>query len=228
MLEGGGADVEMWSLMTIDGTPLVLWIVAGMVRLWVYPFHLSAPDDLVEVPPLGIPLLLSPILGWGLWLRIIAVTDSSVLEPTGVSALAAGTLALGGLLAWSCESPRRLLPWIGMAANGAILLGTGFAGFTVSAALGTGSAAVTQGASFIFFPLTFLAPTFVPLELLDGWLKTAAQLNPITYVLGAMRELINSGWNAPLIWQGVFACLLLALVTYALAALALRVRTRRT
>jgi hypothetical protein len=125
VLEGGGADVEMWSLMTIDGTPLTLWILAGMVRLWIYPFHLSAPDDLVEVPPLGIPLLLSPILGWGLWLRIIAVTDSSVLEPTGVSVLAAGTLALGGLLAWSCESPRRLLPWIGMAANGAILLGTG-------------------------------------------------------------------------------------------------------
>jgi ABC-2 type transport system permease protein len=68
----------------------------------------------------------------------------------------------------------------------------------------------------------------VPLALLDGWLKTAAQLNPITYVLGAMRELINSGWNASVIWQGVLACLLLALVTYALAALALRVRTRRS
>jgi formate hydrogenlyase subunit 3/multisubunit Na+/H+ antiporter MnhD subunit len=125
VLEGGGAGAELWSLMTVDGTSLALWIVAGMIRLWTYPFHLSAPDDLVEVPPLGIPLLLSPVLGWGLWLRIIAVTDGSVLDPTGVSALAAGTLALGGLLAWSCESPRRLLPWIGMAANGAILLGAG-------------------------------------------------------------------------------------------------------
>jgi formate hydrogenlyase subunit 3/multisubunit Na+/H+ antiporter MnhD subunit len=125
VLEGGGADVEMWSLMTVNGTSLALWIVAGMIRLWIYPFHLSAPDDLVEVPPLGIPLLLSPVLGWGLWLRIIAVTDGSALDPAGVSALAAGTLALGGLLAWTCESPRRLLPWIGMAANGAIMLGTG-------------------------------------------------------------------------------------------------------
>lgn len=110
----------------------------------------------------------------------------------------------------------------------AVLLGTGFAGFTVSAALGSGSAAATQGASFIFFPLTFLAPTFVPLELLDGWLKTAAQLNPITYVLEAMRALINSGWDWTAIWQGVLACLLLAVVTYLLAALALRVRTRRS
>ncbi len=56
-----------------------------------------------------------------------------------------------------------------------VLLGMGFAGFTVSAALGSGSAAATQGASFLFFPLTFLAPTFVPLSLLSGWLETAAR-----------------------------------------------------
>ena len=37
----------------------------------------------------------------------------------------------------------------------AVLLGTGFSGFTVSAALGSSNAAATQGASFIFFPLTF-------------------------------------------------------------------------
>ncbi len=110
----------------------------------------------------------------------------------------------------------------------AVLLGTGFAGFTVSAALGSGSAAATQGASFIFFPLTFLAPTFVPLDLLDGWLKTAARVNPITYVLEAMRDLLNSGWNGQAIWYSVLACLLLAAATYILAAVALRVRTRRT
>ncbi len=109
----------------------------------------------------------------------------------------------------------------------AVLLGTGFAGFTVSAALGSGSAAATQGASFIFFPLTFLAPTFVPLELLSGWLKTAARLNPITYVLEAMRGLINSGWDGTSLWEGVLACLILAATTYALAVTALRVRTRR-
>ena len=53
----------------------------------------------------------------------------------------------------------------------AILLGSGFAGFTVSAALGSGNATVTNAASFLFFPLTFLTASFVPLELLSGWLK---------------------------------------------------------
>ncbi|MFZ1401100.1 MAG: ABC transporter permease, partial [Candidatus Promineifilaceae bacterium] len=102
------------------------------------------------------------------------------------------------------------------------------AGFTVSAALGSGSAAATQGASFIFFPLTFLTASFVPLELLDGWLKTAATFNPITYVLEAMRATLNSGWDAALIWQGVGACLLLGTAMFALAIFALRVRTRRS
>jgi len=109
----------------------------------------------------------------------------------------------------------------------AVLLGTGFAGFTVSAALGSGSAAATQGASFIFFPLTFLAPTFVPLDLLSGWLKTAATVNPITYVLEAMRSIINTGWDGGVIARALLACLILAAVMYALAVFALRVRTRR-
>jgi ABC-2 type transport system permease protein len=108
-----------------------------------------------------------------------------------------------------------------------VLLGIGFAGFTVSAALGSGSAAATQGASFLFFPLTFLAPTFVPLALLSGWLEVAAKLNPITYVLEAMRSLLNTGWDAKAIGTSVLACLALAVAMYALAAFALSVRTRR-
>lgn len=117
-----------------------------------------------------------------------------------------------------------LLAIIGLA----VLLGTGFAGFTVSAALGSGSAAATQGASFIFFPLTFLTASFVPLDLLSGWLETAARFNPITYVLEAMRAILNEGWDGVVIAQGVLACLALFVAMYALAIFALRVRTRRT
>ena len=109
-----------------------------------------------------------------------------------------------------------------------VLLGLGFAGFTMSAALGSGSAAVTQSAGFIFFPLTFLAPTFVPLALLSGWLRVAAQLNPITYVLEAMRAIINEGWVWPEIMAGVLACVILGLAMYLLTLFALRRRTARS
>ena len=166
-------------------------------------------DKLLLTPVNRATLLLSPMLAGAL---ILGFQASIVV---GVALL----LGLEPATGWP-----GLLAVVGLA----VLLGTGFAGFTVSAALGSGSAAVTQGASFVFFPLTFLAPTFVPLELLDGWLRTAAQLNPITYVMGAMRALINGGWDVAAIGQAVAVCLLLALATYALAALALRVRTRRS
>lgn len=108
-----------------------------------------------------------------------------------------------------------------------VLLGLGFAGFTMSAALGSGNAAVTQSASFVFFPLTFLAPTFVPLELLSGWLRVAARLNPITYVLEAMRAIINEGWIWQTIMAGVMACVILGVAMYLLTLFALRRRTAR-
>lgn len=166
-------------------------------------------DKLLLTPVSRAALLLGPILAGALILGLQA------------------TLVLGVALLMGLESATGiagLLAVIGFA----VLLGTGFAGFTVSAALGSGNAAATQGASFIFFPLTFLAPTFVPLDLLDGWLKTAARLNPITYVLEAMRVIINSGWDNQIIARGLAACLLLGVLMYALAVQALRVRTRRS
>jgi ABC-2 type transport system permease protein len=124
-------------------------------------------------------------------------------------------------------NPATGLPGVLVVIGLAVLLGTGFAGFTVSAALGSGNAAATQGASFVFFPLTFLTASFVPLDLLSGWLKTAARLNPITYVLEAMRTLLTTGWDGTRLAEGLFACLTLAVLMYALAFFALRVRTRR-
>jgi ABC-2 type transport system permease protein len=165
-------------------------------------------DKLILTPVSRPALLLGPILAGSVILGFQAAIVVAV-------ALLLGLHSATGVLG--------LLAVIGLA----VLLGTGFAGFTVSAALGSGSAAATQGASFLCFPLTFLAPTFVPLELLSGWLAVAAQLNPITYVLEAMRALLNTGWDGAAIWKGVLACLILAVVTYTLAAIALRVRTRR-
>ncbi|MDX2076974.1 MAG: ABC transporter permease [bacterium] len=108
-----------------------------------------------------------------------------------------------------------------------VLLGTGFAGFAVSVALFTGSAAATSGASFAFFPLTFLTATFVPLDFLSGWLKTAAQLNPITYVLQANREILLNGWNWEAIGSGLIAVAILGLIPFGIALFSLRQRTTR-
>ena len=129
-------------------------------------------DKLLLTPVSRTALLLGPILAGGFILGLQAIFVIGV-------ALLMGLESATGVVG--------LLAVIGLA----ILLGSGFAGFTVSAALGSGNAAVTQAASFLFFPLTFLTASFVPLELLSGWLKAAARVNPITYVLEAMRSLLN-------------------------------------
>ena len=165
-------------------------------------------DKLLLTPISRSALLLGPIIAGAI---ILGLQANIVIVAALLMGLKFAT-GLGGVLAV-----------VGLA----ILLGTGFAGFTVSAALGSGSAAATQGAGFLFFPLTFIAPTFVPLDLLSGWLRTAAQFNPITYVMEAMRSLINSGYDINLLSQAALACGLLATAMYILAAFALRVRTRR-
>lgn len=165
--------------------------------------------------------------------------DKILLTPVYRFALLTGTILAGGLILalqagivvgmglilglQSATGMMGLLAVIGLA----LLLGLGFAGFTMSAALGSGNAAVTQSAGFIFFPLTFLAPTFVPLELLDGWLKTVARINPITYVLEAMRATLNQGWDPGALSRSVLASGILGVLMYLLTLLALQRRTRR-
>ena len=40
------------------------------------------------------------------------------------------------------------------------------------------------------FLALFFAPVYVPLVLLEGWIEVLATLNPITYVLEAVRSLL--------------------------------------
>jgi ABC-2 type transport system permease protein len=65
-----------------------------------------------------------------------------------------------------------------------------FAAFMQFMALKTRSAAATQSASLIFFPLLFLTPNFVPRDLLTRPMEIASSINPVTYVMEAMRSLI--------------------------------------
>ncbi len=65
-----------------------------------------------------------------------------------------------------------------------------FVSFMQLIALKTRSAAATNSGSLVFFPLLFLTPNFVPRELLTEPMEVAASLNPVTYVMEALRSLI--------------------------------------
>jgi ABC-2 type transport system permease protein len=70
------------------------------------------------------------------------------------------------------------------------LWGVVYAGFMQLIALKTRSAAATNSAGLIFFPLLFLTPNFVPRDLLTEPMEVAATLNPVTYLMEALRSLI--------------------------------------
>jgi ABC-2 type transport system permease protein len=99
----------------------------------------------------------------------------------------------------------------------------GYSGFMQFVALKTRSAAATNSASLVFFPLLFLTPNFVPRERLAGWMETAATFNPVTYVMEAMRSLILEEFDAEVVGRG-FA----VVVAFMVIMLAINVRTMRT
>jgi ABC-2 type transport system permease protein len=86
-----------------------------------------------------------------------------------------------------------------------------FSGFMQLIALKTRSAAATQGASMIFFPLLFLTPNFVPRDQLARPMEIAATINPVTYIMEAARSLILEGFDWTALAKG-FAVVAVAMV----------------
>lgn len=56
------------------------------------------------------------------------------------------------------------------------------------------TASSVQGISMIIlFPLTFLSNAFVPVETMPSWLRWFVNINPISHLISAVRELTNNG-----------------------------------
>ena len=164
-------------------------------------------DKLLLTPSRRLALVLGHIIASGL----MAVAVAATLLGLGLLMGLRPAAGVGGLL---------------LVLLFALLIGSGFAGFTVGVALRTGSAAATQGASFAFFPLAFLSTAFVPLDYLQGWLQLAARLNPVTAILDALRSLLIVGWDAPTLAVGLLASVLVSLLPLGFALASLHARTR--
>jgi ABC-2 type transport system permease protein len=89
------------------------------------------------------------------------------------------------------------------------LWGIVYAGFMQLIALKTRSAAATNSGGLIFFPLLFLTPNFVPRDMLTDPMEVAATVNPVTYLMEALRSLIldDLDWAKILPGFGVVAAL---------------------
>ena len=107
------------------------------------------------------------------------------------------------------------------------LWGLIFAGFPYAIALKTGNPAAVNISFLLFFPLLFTTTLFMPQEAMTGWLSAAADYNPVTYLLAALRSLISDGWEPLTLAKGLGAILAVGVLSIGLALAALKGRATR-
>ena len=87
------------------------------------------------------------------------------------------------------------------------------------------TAQVVSGiSSAILFPLTFLSGAFVPTKTLPSWLQDFVNVNPITYIVSAIRQLLNQGTIGNDFWLSIIESVAVVLV---FAPLTLRMYMRK-
>ncbi|MGF0116547.1 ABC transporter permease [Promicromonospora sp. Marseille-Q5078] len=82
------------------------------------------------------------------------------------------------------------------------------------------SASSVQGISFlVLFPLTFLSNAFVPVDTMPGWLQGFVNVNPVSHLITAVRDLASTGSVTGQVGIALFSC---AVVVAIFAPLAVR------
>lgn len=105
----------------------------------------------------------------------------------------------------------------------AALFGIAWAGLSNIIALRTRNGELTMIVGILItFPVLFLSTAFMPSLLLPEWLDTVATFNPITYIVEALRALVNTGWDWGAIGEALAVTGGLAVVTFTGATLAFR------
>ena len=106
----------------------------------------------------------------------------------------------------------------------AALFGGAYSGIGIFVAMRTANAQAAQASFLLFFPLLFMAPAFAPMEIFDDWLRYVATVNPVTYIMEAMRSLTLDGYEGEGLHWAFVSLAGFGAVTLTMAALALRSR----
>lgn len=97
------------------------------------------------------------------------------------------------------------------------LFGIAFAGTSFIPALLTKSEQATSALALLLFPVFFMSTAFVPQSLMPGWMQAINPLNPVSYVIEALRALMVNGYD----WGAVGR----ALLSMAIVGVVLQVAT---
>ncbi len=110
-----------------------------------------------------------------------------------------------------------------------ILIVLAFGSFGALAALWTGSTEAVHSLFPVFFVFLFISSMNLPRNLIEtDWFRVAASLNPVSYLIEAIRSLVISGWDAQALVLGFSIAIGLSIVGLSLSSLALRGRMART
>ena len=162
-----------------------------------------------------------------LWDRRYGFMNKALTSPISRSAIALGkmsaisliaalqaSLILGIALAIGVTFPNPIMIAPIMAI--VILFSLGFSGISVMVAATAKSQETFWGIiNFLGMPLFMLSPALFPLELLPNWLATVAKLNPVTYTVLLVREMmtgVSEGGVSIILSLGIIVVFVLVMV----------------
>jgi ABC-2 type transport system permease protein len=93
----------------------------------------------------------------------------------------------------------------------------------------TGSGETIQALFPVLFVFLFISSMNAPRDLIGvEWFRTAATLNPVSYMIECVRSLIVEGWNGQALALGFGFTIVIGVLSLALASSAMRTRMTRT
>ncbi|MBA3366638.1 MAG: ABC transporter permease [Actinobacteria bacterium] len=111
----------------------------------------------------------------------------------------------------------------------ATVIAAGFGAVGAFMALRTGSGEAIQGLFPLLFVLLFISSMNMPRNLIEiDWFRIAASINPVSYLVEAIRSLIIVGWDGQALALGFGISIAVATVALALSAMALKTQMTRT
>jgi ABC-2 type transport system permease protein len=111
----------------------------------------------------------------------------------------------------------------------AVLVAAGFGTLGLFLALLTGSGEGVQSMFPLLFFLLLISSMNLPRNLIEvTWFRDLATLNPVSYMIEAIRSLVITGWDAQALLLGFGFAVALSAVSLSLAARQLKVRMART
>jgi ABC-2 type transport system permease protein len=111
----------------------------------------------------------------------------------------------------------------------AVFAAVAFAGIGSIFAARTGSAEAVQGLFPLLFVFFFLSTMNLPADLIEvGWFRRIAELNPISFLIDAMRSLVIAGWDWDLLLKGLATGAVILAASFWAASRALATRMART